>query len=102
MSNQPTKTMFIIDGNSLINREYYGMPPLTSRNGVYTNAILGFINKLIKYIDQLSPDYAAVAFDLPAPTFRHLEYSGYKASRKGMPDELAMQMPYIKEILDHN
>ena len=92
------KIMFIIDGNSLINREYYGMPPLTSRSGIYTNAILGFINKLIKYIDQLSPDYAVVAFDLPAPTFRHLEYSGYKASRKGMPDELAMQLPYVKEV----
>jgi len=92
------KVMFIIDGNSLINREYYGVPPLTSRSGIYTNAILGFINKLIKYTDQLSPDYAAVAFDLPAPTFRHHVYSGYKASRKGMPDELAMQLPYVKEV----
>ena len=92
------KVMFVIDGNSLINREYYGMPPLTSRSGIYTNAILGFINKLIKYIDVLSPDYAVVAFDLPAPTFRHLEYSGYKSHRKGMPEELAMQLPYVKEV----
>jgi len=98
MSDKSNKIMFIIDGNSLINREYYGMPPLTSRSGLYTNAILGFVNKLIKYIDQLSPDYAAVAFDLPAPTFRHREYSGYKASRKGMPEELAMQLPYVKEV----
>ena len=97
-SSKTNKVMFIIDGNSLINREYYGMPPLTSRSGLYTNAILGFINKLIKYTDQLSPDYAAVAFDLPFPTFRHLEYSGYKASRKGMPEELAMQLPYVKEV----
>jgi len=98
--NKSNKIMFIIDGNSLINREYYGMPPLTTRDGLYTNAILGFINKLIKYIDQLSPDYAAVAFDLPAPTFRHIEYSGYKAGRKGMPEELAMQLPYVKEACD--
>ena len=99
-TDKSNKIMFIIDGNSLINREYYGMPPLTSRSGIYTNAILGFINKLIKYIDILSPDYAAVAFDLPAPTFRHLEYAGYKASRKGMPEELAVQLPYVKEACD--
>ena len=98
MADKLNKVMFVIDGNSLINREYYGMPPLTARNGMYTNAILGFSNKLIKYIDKLSPDYAVVAFDLPAPTFRHLEYSGYKASRKGMPPELAMQLPYVKEV----
>ncbi|MCL2774076.1 MAG: DNA polymerase I [Oscillospiraceae bacterium] len=93
-----SKVMFIIDGNSLINREYYGMPQLSTKSGIYTNAVLGFTNKLIKYIEQLSPDYAAVAFDLPAPTFRHLAYSGYKASRKGMPDELAMQLPYVKDL----
>jgi DNA polymerase-1 len=74
------------------------MPPFMTKDGIYTNATLGFINRLLKYIDQLSPDYAAVAFDLPAPTFRHLEYAGYKASRKGMPDELAMQLPYVKEV----
>jgi len=92
------KIMFVIDGNSLINREYYGMPLLTSRSGIYTNAILGFTNKLIKYIEYFSPDYTVAAFDLPAPTFRHKEYSGYKASRKGMPEELAMQLPYVKEV----
>ena len=92
------KTIFIIDGNSLINREFYGMPPLSTKDGLYTNAILGFANKLIKYIEQLNPDYKAAAFDLPAPTFRHLEYPGYKASRKGMPDELAAQLPYVKEL----
>ena len=92
------KKTLIIDGNSLINREFYGMPPLSLSNGMQTNAILGFANKLIKYIEQLTPDYKAVAFDLPAPTFRHLEYSGYKASRKGMPDELAQQLPYVKKL----
>ena len=97
-SGKSNKIMFVIDGNSLINREFYGMPPLTTRDGVYTNAILGFMNRIIKYILQLEPDYAAVAFDLPAPTFRHLEYSGYKAHRKHMPDELAMQLPYVKEV----
>ena len=94
------KTMFVIDGNSLINREFYGMPPLTTKDGLYTNAVLGFVNRVIKYIEQLSPDYAAVAFDLPEPTFRHKEYAGYKASRKGMPEELAMQLPFVKEACD--
>ena len=91
------KLLLAIDGNSLINREYYGMPPMSSSGGIPTNAILGFVNKLIKYTGRFSPDYAAVAFDLPGPTFRHLKYTGYKASRKGMPDELAGQLPYVKE-----
>ena len=94
------KTMLVIDGNSLINREFYGMPPLTTKDGLYTNAVLGFVNRVIKYIELLSPDYAAVAFDLPEPTFRHKEYAGYKASRKGMPDELAMQLPFVKEACE--
>ena len=97
MSN---KTMLAIDGNSLVNREYYGMPPMSSKDGIHTNAILGFLNKLIKYTDRFLPDYAAVAFDLPEPTFRHRQYEGYKASRKGMPDELASQLPYIKEACE--
>lgn len=97
-TDKTDKIMLIIDGNSLINREYYGMPRLTAKNGLYTNAILGFINKLIKYTNQLNPDCAAAAFDLPAPTFRHLEYFGYKANRRGMPDELAAQLPYVKEV----
>ena len=92
------KVIFIIDGNSLINREFFGMPPLTTKSGLGTGAILGFANKLIKYTGQLKPDYKAAAFDLPAPTFRHAVYSGYKASRKGMPDELAAQLPYVKEL----
>ena len=92
------KIIFIIDGNSLINREFYGMPPLSNKDGIYTNAVLGFANKLIKYTERLKPDYKAAAFDLPAPTFRHLEYTGYKARRKGMPDELAEQLPYVKEL----
>jgi DNA polymerase-1 len=96
-TKKPDKVMLAIDGNSLINREYYGMPPLSSGGGVPTNAVLGFINKLIRYTGSFSPDYAAAAFDLPEPTFRHLQYPGYKASRKGMPDELAEQLPYVKQ-----
>ena len=92
------KVLFIIDGNSLINREFYGMPPLTNKEGLYTNAILGFTNKLIKYTELLNPVFKAAAFDLPAPTFRHREYAGYKAGRKGMPEELAVQLPYVKEL----
>jgi len=93
-----TPITLIIDGNSVINREFYGMPPLSLDNGLQTNAILGFTNKLIKYTEQFEPDYKAVAFDLPAPTFRHIEYPGYKASRKGMPEELAQQLPYVKKL----
>ncbi|MCL2814188.1 MAG: hypothetical protein FWD23_06280 [Oscillospiraceae bacterium] len=89
--------MLAIDGNSLINREYYGMPQLSSSGGLHTNAVLGFVNKLIRYTAAFSPDFAAAAFDLPEPTFRHLRYPGYKASRKGMPEELAEQLPYVKE-----
>ena len=94
------KVMLAVDGNSLINREYYGMPPLSSSGGLHTNAVLGFIGKLIKYIGSFSPDFAAAAFDLPEPTFRRLRYPGYKASRKGMPGELAEQLPYVKEACD--
>ncbi|MCL1792610.1 MAG: hypothetical protein FWG34_01950 [Oscillospiraceae bacterium] len=100
MDAKSERTLLAIDGNSMINREYYGMPPMSSKNGLHTNAVLGFVNKLIKYIDRYSPDYAAVAFDLPEPTFRHLQYPGYKANRKGMPDELAEQLPYVKEACE--
>ena len=94
------KVLFVVDGNSLLNREYYGVPLLSTQSGIYTNGVLGFTNKLLKYIETLSPVCRYVAFDLPAPTFRHLAYDGYKASRKGMPEELAMQLPYAKEICE--
>lgn len=94
------KRLVIIDGNSLINRAYYAMQkPMITKEGVYTQGIYGFLNMLFKIIDDYSPDYLAVAWDRKAPTFRHEEYSEYKAGRKKMPIELAMEMPIMKEIL---
>ena len=95
------KKMLIIDGNSILNRAYYGIRPLTNKNGLYTHAVYGMINIISRHIDALSPDYCAVAFDLKAPTFRHKMYDGYKANRKGMPEELAVQLPYAKRCMEH-
>ncbi len=89
----------IIDGNSIMNRAFYGIRLLTNAEGLYTNAVYGFLNILIKNLEEIKPDYICVAFDLKAPTFRHKKYELYKAQRKGMPDELAVQMPVIKEVL---
>ena len=89
----------IIDGNSIINRAFYAIKMLTNKDGVYTNGIYGFLSILFKNLEELNPEYVAVAFDLRAPTFRHKMYSEYKAQRKGMPEELRMQMPILKEIL---
>ncbi|MCK9480043.1 MAG: DNA polymerase I, partial [Firmicutes bacterium] len=88
-----------IDGNSLINRAFYAMPPLTNSKGQFTNAVYGFTTMLIRLIADLQPQHIAVAFDLPGKTFRHTLYEGYKATRKGMPDELAEQVPLLKELL---
>lgn len=88
-----------IDGNSIMNRAFYGIKMLSNSKGLYTNALTGFMNIYLKEIDAVHPDSVAVAFDLKAPTFRHKAVSTYKANRKGMPDELAQQMPVIKEIL---
>ncbi len=93
------KNLIIIDGNSIVNRAYYGVRPLSTKTGIPTNAIFGFMNIMLKYIDEYKPDYLCVAFDLKAPTFRHKMYDQYKAHRKGMPDDLAEQMPHLKEIL---
>lgn len=93
------KRFLIVDGNSIMNRAFYGIRLLSNAEGLYTNAIYGFLNIFYKHMDALTPDYAAVAFDLKAPTFRHKRYEAYKANRKGMPEELACQMPVIKEIL---
>lgn len=92
--------LMVLDGNSIVNRAFYGVRMLTTREGVPTNAIFGFINILFKLIDEEQPDALCCTFDLKAPTFRHLAYEGYKAQRKGMPDELAAQMPILKEVLD--
>lgn len=88
-----------IDGNSIMNRAYYGIRILTNSKGFYTNALTGFLNIYLKEIEAVKPDCVAVAFDLKAPTFRHKKVSSYKANRKGMPEELYQQMPKIKEIL---
>ena len=94
------KRIVIIDGNSLINRAYYAMQrPMITSEGIYTQGIYGFLNMLSKIEDDYSPEYMAVAFDLKEPTFRHKEYDGYKAGRKPMPPELAMEMPILKDIL---
>ena len=92
------KKLLVIDGNSILNRAFYGVRPLTNSKGLPTNALFGMLNILLKQLSQLSPDYAAIAFDLSAPTFRHKEYAEYKAGRHKMPDELAAQLPYSKEL----
>ncbi len=84
----------------MINRAFYGIRPLTNRDGLNTNAVYGFLTIYLKLLEDEKPDGVCVAFDLRAPTFRHLKYDGYKAQRKGMPDELAEQMPYLKKVLD--
>lgn len=89
----------LIDGNSLLNRAYYATPVFTTKDGLPTNGIFGFIKLMLKIISDKKPAYMAVAFDLHAPTFRHKMYDGYKAGRKPMPDELAVQMPILKEVL---
>ncbi len=91
--------LLVVDGNSILNRAYYGVKPLTNHKGVYTNAIFGFFNILLKAMAGHHPDGVAVAFDLKAKTFRHKAVAAYKANRKGMPEELAMQLPFTKEIL---
>ena len=91
--------LLILDGNSVINRAYFGVKPLTTREGLYTHAIFGFLNILEKMEREEQPDAVCVAFDLHGPTFRHLQYDGYKATRHGMPEELAQQMPWMKQVL---
>ena len=94
------KKLMVIDGNSIINRAFYGIRMLTTRDGTPTNAVYGFLTILLRLLDETEPDALCVTFDRKAPTFRHLAYEGYKAQRKGMPDELAAQMPILKEVLE--
>ena len=91
--------LLVLDGNSIINRAFYGVKLLTTREGLYTNAVFGFLNILQKLRDDEKPDAVCVAFDLKGPTFRHEKYELYKANRHAMPDELAAQMPIAKEVL---
>ena len=94
--------LIVIDGNSIVNRAFYGImgsKMLQTADGTYTNAVYGFLAIMFKELEEIKPDYIAVAFDLKAPTARHKMYEGYKATRKGMPDELASQMPILKNVL---
>ena len=90
------KKFLILDGNSIINRAFYAIRPLSTKSGIPTNAIYGFLNIIKKHLDVIKPDYIACAFDVHHPTFRHEEYAEYKGTRKGMPDDLRAQMPYAK------
>lgn len=94
-----TMGFLVIDGNSILNRAFYGIRVLTNSRGVATNAVTGFMNTLLMLEKDVQPDMIAVAFDLKAPTFRHKMYDGYKANRKGMPEDLAQQLPYMKKII---
>lgn len=93
------KTLLVIDGNSILNRQYYGIRPLCTKSGLYTNAVFGFTKVLLSQIETLSPAYVAVAFDLKEKTFRHAKYAAYKAGRHATPEELLMQFPYAKRMV---
>lgn len=93
------KKIVLIDGHSILNRAFYGMPDMTTSKGEHTNAVLGFLNIMFKILEEEKPDYLTVAFDTHYPTFRHEMFKEYKGTRKGMPDELHAQVPVIKEVL---
>jgi len=93
------KKLILIDANALVHRAFHALPPLTTRKGELVNAVYGFCSVLLKVINEMKPDYMAAAFDLAVPTFRHIEYEGYKAKRPKAPDELYEQIPRAKEIL---
>ena len=92
--------LMVLDGNSIINRSFYGIRPLSTREGLYTHAVYGFITTLQRLLDEEQPDALCVTFDRREPTFRHEADENYKATRHGMPEELAMQMPVLKDVLD--
>ncbi len=94
------KKLILIDGNSLLHRAFYALPPLTTKDNLHTNGVYGFLTMLYKILDDYDPDYIGVAFDRKGPTFRHKEYEEYKAGRKKTPDELGMQFSVLKEVLD--
>lgn len=94
------KKLFIVDGNSIMNRAFFGVRPLETQSGIPTNAVYGTATMLWRQIEQIKPDYFAVAFDLHAPTFRHKMYDLYKSNRRGMPDELRTQEPYVRELIE--
>ena len=89
----------LIDGHSILNRAFYGVPDLTNSEGLHTNAVYGFLNIMFKILDEEQPEYLTVTFDVHAPTFRHKMYADYKGTRKPMAEELRQQVPVIKEVL---
>ena len=89
----------LIDGHSILNRAFYGLPDLTNAEGLHTNAVYGFLNILFKILEEEQADHLAVAFDRKEPTFRHKMYEAYKGTRKPMPEELRQQVPLMKEVL---
>ena len=91
--------LVLIDGHSILNRAFYGVPELTNSEGLHTNAVYGFLNIMFKILEEEKPDHLAVAFDLKEPTFRHKMYADYKGTRKPMPQELHEQVPLMKEVL---
>ena len=91
----------LLDGHSILNRAFYGVPDLSNAEGLHTNAVYGFLNILFKILDEEQPQYLAVAFDLHAPTFRHKMYDQYKGTRKPMPQELREQVPVIQEAVSY-
>ena len=93
------KKLLLVDGHSILNRAFYGMPDLTNAKGMHTGAVYGFLNILFSQLDELKPDYLTVAFDVHAPTFRHEAYAEYKGTRKAMPEELREQVPLMKKML---
>ena len=93
------KKLVLIDGHSILNRAFYGVPELTNAQGLHTNAVYGFLNIMFKILEEEKPDYLAVAFDVHAPTFRHEMYEAYKGTRKPMPEELREQVPVMKDVL---
>ncbi len=94
------KTLMLVDGNSILNRAFYGIPLLTNKDGIHTNGVYGFFNILLRHMEEESPHEVCVAFDLKAPTYRHKLYADYKAGRRAMPEELREQFPIVKELLD--
>ena len=93
-----SEKMLLIDGHSILNRAFYGLPDLTNAEGRHTGAVYGFLNIMFRIMEEEKPEYLTVAFDLSAPTFRHKRYEAYKGTRKPMPEELREQVPLIKAV----
>ena len=94
-----SEKILLIDGHSILNRAFYGLPDLTNSEGRHTGAVYGFLNIMFRILEEENPDYLTVAFDLHAPTFRHKMYDAYKGTRKAMPEELREQVPVMKDVL---